>query len=236
MRARKRHVQQLLWKPRGGRRRGAGRKPKGYRSSERHRAREAFRASQPIHVTLRVEKAIGNLRRRDAYHAIRRAMLVVGNREDFRIVHLSLEPDHVHLIVEARDKDALARGMHVFEIVAAKFLNKVVTRDTGRLRRGRVFCDRYHPVVITSPTQMRRTLSYVLNNWRRHGQDRGAESMFWEVDYFSSGPVFTGWDEGAQVLPRGYQTLPVREARTWLLATGWRRAGCISLRSRPGPR
>jgi REP element-mobilizing transposase RayT len=235
VKARKKHVQQLLWKPRGGKRRGAGRPPKGFRSSERHRTREAFRANQPVHVTLRVEGAVGNLRRRDAYHALRRAMLVVADRNDFRIVHISLERDHVHLIVEASDKDALARGMHVFEIVAAKFLNKVITRETGRLRRGRVFGDRYHAVVIKSPKQMRNTLSYVLNNWRRHRQDEGVDSMFWDVDYFSSGPVFTGWDEGPQPLPSGYQPLPVRGARTWLLSTGWRKAGSISLRARPGP-
>ena len=81
---------------------------------------------------------------------------------------------------------------------------------------------------------MRNTLSYVLNNWRRHQQDQGVDSMFWEVDYFSSGPVFTGWRESASALPVGYQPLPVREARTWLLASGWRKAGEISRRARPG--
>ena len=225
--------QQLLFKPRGGKRRGAGRKPKGYRASERHRARQAFRANQPIHVTLRIEPAIGNLRRRDAYHAIRRAMGTA--RADFRIVHISLERDHVHLIVEASDRIALAKGMYVFEMVAAKLLNKVVTRETGRLRRGRVFCDRYHAVVITSPKQMRNTICYVLNNWRRHGQDQDADSMFWSVDYFSSGATFAGWQEGAHTLPRGYEPLPVQGAKSWLLSTGWRKAGSISMYARPGP-
>jgi REP element-mobilizing transposase RayT len=238
VRARKKHVQQLLFKPHGGKRRGAGRPPKAFRSSERHKRRPAFRANQPIHVTLRVEDAIGNVRRRDCYHAIRRAMGSTGTRDDFRIVHISLERDHVHLIVEASDRVTLAKGMYVFEMVAAKLLNKVVTRETGRLRRGRVFCDRYHPVVITSPKQMRNTIAYVLNNWRRHKQDDGADSMFWDVDYFSSGATFTGWKERhgtPRPLPHGYQPLPVRSAQSWLLSTGWRKAGSISMYARPGP-
>ena len=36
----------------------------------------------PVHVVLRVVDAVGNLRRRRAYHAIRTATLVVGNRDD----------------------------------------------------------------------------------------------------------------------------------------------------------
>ena len=231
-------MQQLLFKPHGGKRRGAGRPPKGIRSSERHQRREAFRANQPIHVTLRIEPAIGNLRRRDAYHAMRRAMRTVLDRDDFRIVQISLERDHAHLIVEATDRIALASGMHVFETVAAKLLNKVVTRETGRLRRGRVFGDRYHAVVIRSPKQMRNTLAYVLNNWRRHKQDQHADTMFWDVDYFSSGATFTGWKERdgtPHPLPKGYEPLPVRGPKTWLLSVGWRKAGSISMYARPGP-
>jgi len=89
-----------------------------------------------------------------------------------------------------------------------------------------VFDDRYHPVEIASPTQARNTIAYVLNNWRRHGKDQGSK---WAVDYYSSGPAFTGWKELDVELPTGYQPLPVSRPRTWLLANGWTRAGSISL-------
>lgn len=112
------------------RRRGVklGRPPKGPRSSERHERRLDFKPKHPVHVTCRVERPIGTLRRRDAYHAIRKAMHVTLGATDFRIVHVSLERDHVHLLTEADGKYALARGMQVFQSAAARLLNKAVTK------------------------------------------------------------------------------------------------------------
>src|SRR5262245_53780515 len=51
-RGRKRHVQVELFR-RGGKRRGAGRKPKGSRAGIRHEARPDFKAYQPLHVVMR---------------------------------------------------------------------------------------------------------------------------------------------------------------------------------------
>ncbi len=229
----------LFAKKKRRRRRGVrlGRPPKGPRSSERHKRRESFAPTDPIHVTCRVEKPVGTLRRRDAYHAVRKAMHVTLGRADFRIVHISLERDHVHLIVEASDKTALASGMQTFQSTAARLLNKAITKARGKLRRGRVFCDRYHPVIITTPTQAHHALAYVLNNWRRHRHDAGSD---WNVDYYSSGPSFDGWKEleGAnphELIPDGYKALPVARPETWMLQTGWKRAGPISMFDVPGP-
>jgi REP-associated tyrosine transposase len=225
----------------GGKRRGAGRPAKKpWRPSERHKLRARFAKTTPLHVTLRVVDAIGKLRRRDAYHAIRRAMQATLARTDFRIVHISLEDDHIHLIVEADTERALAKGMQAFEISAAIRLN-VAFSKRGRRRYGQVFADRYHPVVITSPTQARHAIAYVLNNWRRHRQDNGMESRLWTVDYFSSGPSFRGWKECDASpmpfdMPPTYEPLPVATPQTWLLGAGWRKTGRpISLREVPGP-
>ena len=238
-RPRKKHVQQELpaW---GGRRKGAGRPPRGGRSSERHKVRADHQARHPVHVTLRVEDAIGSLRRRQAYHAVRKALYTTLARKDFRIVHISLERDHVHLLVEAEHKTALSSGMQGFEISAARHLNAAASKERGSRRKGRVFADRYHARVITSPRQTRNALAYVLNNWRRHRQDGGMESMFWDVDYFSSGVSFGGWRELADspflpAVPEGYERLSVSRPRTWLLEHGWRRAGTISMHAVPGP-
>src|SRR5882672_10797587 len=96
--------QLALWKKRGGKRRGAGRPPKGPRSGSPHKERPYLHARYPVHVTLRVVGAVGNLRRRCVYHAIREATLTTARREDFRIVHLSIQRTHVHLLVEAKDR------------------------------------------------------------------------------------------------------------------------------------
>jgi hypothetical protein len=83
-RARKHHVQQELFR-RGGKRRGAGRKPKGARAGERHEARPAFKAYHPLHVVMRVVPAAGSLRRRKMYRALRDASIIAALRERFRI-------------------------------------------------------------------------------------------------------------------------------------------------------
>src|SRR5213075_1332486 len=113
-------------------------------------------------VVLRTVRAVGNLRRRSFWQAIREATLTTALREDFRIVHLSLQRTHVHLIVEAANKEALARGMQGFQISAAKHLNAAISKGRpGPRRRGSVFPDRYHAEIITTPTQARHALNYV---------------------------------------------------------------------------
>ena len=235
--ARKKHVQQALvyW---GGKRKGAGRPAKNRRSSERHKQRPEIKAAHPLHVTLRVEKAIGTLRRGSLYHAVRKALRSVLGRDDFRVIDISLQDGHLHLIVEAANKAALARGMQAFEIVAARFINQAVSKERGRRRTGRVFSDRYHPKAITSPLAARHARAYVLNNWRRHRQDRGVVS---NVDRYSSGVSFDGWKETGgtdflNAIPADYAPLPVSRPQTWLLIVGWRRHGLISVREVPGER
>src|SRR5712691_5304633 len=145
-RKRTRHVQQDLFR-RGGKRRGAGRKPKGARAGERHEARPEFKPYHALHVVMRVAPAVGSLRRRRLYKAMRDATITAALRERFRIVHISLQRTHVHMLVEAEHKAALARGMQGFVISAARNINTVLG-DGVRRRRGTVFADRYHVEVI----------------------------------------------------------------------------------------
>jgi REP element-mobilizing transposase RayT len=238
-RARPEPEQLALFKSRGGKRRGAGRKPKGRRAGSSHKARPKLLARHPVHVVLRVIGAVGNLRRRFAYQAIREATLTTARREDFRIIHLSIQRTHVHLLVEADHKDALASGMQGFQISAAKHLNAAISRGKpGPRRRGTVFPDRYHAQIITSPRQARHALSYTLNNWRKHEEDRAQPMAAWRIDWFSSAAMFPDWDEygDAGFLWRGpptYEPLLVYRPRTWLLREGWKKSGSISCRDVP---
>src|SRR5512143_4156535 len=185
-----------LFPPRGGKRRGAGRKPKGQRAGSPHKTRPKLNARYPVHVVLRVIGAVGNLRRRFTYRAIREATLTTARREDFRIVHVSIQRTHVHLLVEAQHKQALASGMQGFQISAAKHLNAAISHGKpGPRRRGTVFPDRYHAEIITSPRQARHTLSYIMNNWRKHQEDRKAPMSAWRIDWFSTAAMFPGWTE-----------------------------------------
>jgi REP element-mobilizing transposase RayT len=225
--------------------RGPGRPPKGPRAGSPHKMRPELNARYPLHVVLRVVPVIGSLRKRFMYAALREATITVALRElhdkhdgAFRIVHISIQRTHVHLIVEADNKLALARGMQGFQISAAKHLNRAVSRGLDERRRGSVFPDRYHYEVIKNPTQARRTLAYVLNNWRKHKEDRGARERTWKVDPFSTGALFGGWRELADSdvmwpLRETYRPLVAYLPKTWMLRVGWQLAGPISVMDVP---
>jgi hypothetical protein len=221
-RQRKRHVQQeMIFRTHGGKRVGAGRKQVKPRKSEPHRTRAELVASNPVHVVLRVERDIGSLRKRDCFLAIRFALGVVLGRPDFRIVHISIQRTHIHLLVEASNEDRLARGLQAFQISAARALNAAITRRGSR-RKGRVFVDRYHPEVITNPRQARHCLSYVLNNWRKHKENERYVARTWKIDPYSSAMAFYGWAEQPAYwnAPESYQRLMVSLPETWLLHGG----------------
>jgi len=224
----RKHAQQNLFR-RGGKRRGAGRKPAGARAGQPHGRRPDFKASQPLHVTMRVMAEVGSLRRRTLYKAMRNATITAALRERIRIVHVSLQRSHVHMLVEADNRQALARGMQGFQVSAARHINTALG-DGARRRRGKVFADRYHTEVITSPTQARNSIRYVLSNWRRHKEDREGLASTWLVDPFSTGILFPDWLE-LQDRPwmwpirDSYDPLVVRRPESWLLREGWTRGG-----------
>jgi REP element-mobilizing transposase RayT len=235
-----------------------GPKPKA-RGGAPHTKRPELKSRHPVHVALRVVDAIGSLRKRHMYKALREATIAIARRElhddernAFRIVHISIQRNHVHLIVEAQHKMALSRGMQAFQISAAKHLNRAVSLKSIRAafgakwrsdaryraamrdrRRGTVFPDRFHQEIITSPKQARHALAYVLNNWRKHREDRVGLAATWKVDPFSTGVQFDGWKERASALTYmnyrdTYQPMFVYLPKTWLLYEGWRKHGLIS--------
>jgi REP element-mobilizing transposase RayT len=166
----------------------------------------------------------------------------------FRIVHLSIQHTHVHMLVEADHKTALSKGMQSFQISAAKHINAAYSKRRGlrRRRRGTVFCDRFHEEIIESPRQARHALAYVINNWRKHREDRTRAARTWKVDPFSTGVLFDGWRGREEPRPMWrwpdtYYPLVVYLPKTWLLQTGWLKHGRIafdevpSTPSRPSP-
>jgi REP element-mobilizing transposase RayT len=229
----------MVFRMHGGRRPGAGRKPKGPRPGGSHRPRPEHDPRHPVHVTIRVVGSAAGLRRKDMYLALREATIVTAKREDFHIVHMSIQRDHIHLIVEAENKKALSNGVRGFSISAARQINRAITARGGDRRTGRVISDRFHARPLTSPRAVRNAIAYLLNNWRHHGEDRAHFAQSWRVDPFSSGALFPGWKEleGSPFfwpLPPTYQPLIVFRPRTWLLQSWNRFHPLISVREVPG--
>ena len=69
---------------------------------------------------------------------MQRAMYAGAVRFGFRLVHYAVMGNHVHFLVEAPDKRALARALKGLGVRIARALNRVMKRH------GRVIGDRYH--------------------------------------------------------------------------------------------
>src|SRR5256712_7976967 len=201
----------------GGRRPGAGRKPAGPRPGVPHRRRPLHHRGQPVHVTLRAVRGLPSLRGMRLFRALRSG-LAAASAATFRVVHFSVQTNHVHLLVEAEGPRALGRGMQGLGIRLAKAIN----RRLGR--RGRVWAERYHGRALRTPREVRHGLVYVLLNGRKHGViGRG-------IDPCSSGPWFGGWRGGVEPSP---DPAPAARPRTWLLRVGWGRSGPIGVGEAP---
>ena len=198
----------------GGARKNAGRKART--SGVAHVKRPVHRKSHPVHVTMRLKAGLPNLRSQQAFAVVKEA-LRRSKKDDFRIVEFSVMSNHLHLIVEAEDERALARGMRGLAVRIACGINKRFNR------KGAVFSDRYHRVDLKSPKQTRSALAYVLQNFRKHGRERGERYAAAWVDPRSSSSWFVGWDPRRRrvaPLPRD-EHAPVASPETWLLREGW---------------
>ena len=201
----------------GGARDGAGRKRRRGRPCVPHRPRERRLRAHPVHVTLRARRGLPPLREGVLFRAVR-ARIAAAHRDAFRVLHFSVQNDHVHLIVEAEDARALSRGVQGLAIRVARGVH-------GLLRtHGRMWADRFHSRELRTPRSVRNAIVYVLMNAKKHGAlgPRG-------LDALSSAPWFDGL--ARRVAARGDS--PVRPPRTWLAATGWRRHGLVRLDEQP---
>ncbi|HEX5052459.1 MAG TPA: transposase [Planctomycetota bacterium] len=217
----------LPFRQNGGRRAGAGRKPKGDRAGVCHAPRARLAARFPAHVTLKLQQGLPRLRSRREYTALRAAFAAGCDRNGFRLTHYAVLNDHLHLLVEARDRRALTRGLQGLAIRIAKALNRLWAR------KGTVFADRYHDRILKTPREVRNALRYVLANGKKHAAEGREVSIPQAIDTFTSAPWFDGFRETVTV--RGIEAMPrpVTDARTWMLTIGWRRHGLLSVHDLP---
>jgi REP element-mobilizing transposase RayT len=222
-----------LPKPRlgwGGRRLGAGRpkNPKA-KTTVAHVRRPYHEARHPTHVTVRVRRHIGSLRRwhvaqaiglRLRRHATASAGAIARRRETFRVIHFSIQANHLHFICEASSARALSRGLQ-------GLLAHVARRVNRRLgRRGSLFAERHHRRDLTTPLEVRRAIAYVILNSAKHRVEDGVPDLGTApvdgIDPLSDGRWFTGWERPP---PQPEAPAPVCIARTWLATRGWQRHG-----------
>lgn len=221
----------FAFRTRGGKRKGAGRKstrPEGPGVS--HRRRPLLASRFPVHVSLKVRAGLPNLRgpqlRKIVLKCLRRGQL----REGFRLIHFSIQGRHVHLVAEAAHARALARGIQGLSVRLARRINQALGTT------GKVFADRYYVRVLKTPAEVKNAVAYVVNNFRRHESQYGRKLAWGWIDPLSSGPHFDGWKDARPRPPpeeAEYEHVGV-EPKTWLLLTGWRLRGLLSVNAVPG--
>jgi putative transposase len=206
---------------RGGWRPGAGR-PKG-RHTTPHDERPELSGRNPLHVTWRTGPHAPGLRSYYPERFIREAIAATRG-EAFSVVEYSIQSNHLHMLVEARSKKSLERGMRS---LARRIVPKMKTKFTWK---GKLFT-RYHARELKTPREVRNALRYVLLNARHHMPGAEEDRMRDWVDPYSSGYWFDGWQRSL-VMNRDLAKVatisrPTANPRTWLLSVGWRRWGLL---------
>jgi REP element-mobilizing transposase RayT len=177
-----------------------------------HRSRPEIDARHPLHVTLRAANLSPSLRTLAVAREIGKVLKRRARRDlPCRVVHFSIQVDHIHLIIEADDRTALSRGI----LGVASGIARVVNRTTG-CSGMKLWRDRYHARPLKTPREVRACLVYVIRNGLKHG------STAFAVDPLSSAPWFGGFVDRP---PARTDAAPVVKASTWLIGKGWLRAG-----------
>jgi putative transposase len=141
----------------------------------------------------------GCLRAKKPFQVIREAIRGANASGRIRVIHYSVQGNHLHLIVEAVSGVGLSRGMQGLNIRIARAINGLLHRI------GPVLSERYHRHDLTTPREIKNAIRYVIQNFRKHsGLDLPAS---WIDPCCSAGHRDT-----------------VLSPKTWLLSRAWRRS------------
>jgi REP element-mobilizing transposase RayT len=172
-----------------------------------------------VHVTIGFREGLVNLRRKKEAQAIWRAFAAFRDdgavtEDEFRMLKMSIQRDHLHLGVEAESLQKLSSAIQRLKQRMQSALQKL-WGISGSLYRGR-----YHMRVAETATEVRRLFAYVLGNARHHGAWKDAST-----DPFSTAYWFEEWHRDMQFTPPTETESIVSKARSWLARIGWKHAG-----------
>ena len=130
---------------------------------------------RPHHVTVRVRWGTWNLRSQRCFAKVRDALEVAKRRDGFRVIHYSVQGNHVHLIVVPSDEDGLRRTFADAHRRYTGFIN-ARHRWTGHLWQGR------YGAVVMDELHLAHAMRYVSLNPVRAGLvERVREYPYWDA-------------------------------------------------------
>ncbi|MFN9757375.1 MAG: hypothetical protein ACK58X_13260, partial [Planctomycetota bacterium] len=109
----------------GGARAGAGRKPKGAVAMMPRTTRPSHASYHPALVTVKLRAHLPRLRQQKERAALLAHFARGKERFGFRLLHFAILNDHLHFVVEAKDRLAFTRGMKGLLVRLARGLNRL---------------------------------------------------------------------------------------------------------------
>jgi REP element-mobilizing transposase RayT len=143
----------------GGRRPGAGRK-RIHSKGVSHLKRETVTKRTPQHINFKFKCSIRN---KDCLKLLKQS-IQNAQKQGLKIIHFSLQSNHVHLITEAENNEVLTKGMRSLTITFSK-----------GLKRGRVQLERYHLHVLKTLMEAKHAIAYVLFNEQKHTKKKASK-------------------------------------------------------------
>ena len=140
---------------------------------------------------------VWNLRSDRSFRIVERALFAINLRDDAKLVHYSVQGNHIHMLVEANDRRALSAAIRGLNIRIGLGMNRLMKRT------GRVIDHRYHARSLRTPTEVRRALRYVRHNHAKHGthpsrliDPRSSEAASFDRPTPSTWLLRVGWQRG----------------------------------------
>jgi REP element-mobilizing transposase RayT len=125
----------------------------------RHVKRAPILRAMPLHLTIKLKKA--QIQNKEILKALKHAILR-ARLKGLKIIHFSLEHNHVHLYVECENNDILTKGMIAFGVSLAKKTNKFFKS------KGQVYKTRFHLRILRSASEVKNVINYILKNGIKH--------------------------------------------------------------------
>jgi len=129
---------------------GAGRK-RLHSKGVAHRKREKVTRHTPTHINMKYQ---GHIKNKDFLRILKRAILN-SRKKGLRILHYSVQSNHLHFIIEADNNHYLERGMRSLTVTIVKGAKKVQLQ-------------RYHLHVLRSARETKNAVNYVCHNEQKH--------------------------------------------------------------------
>jgi REP element-mobilizing transposase RayT len=140
---------------------GAGR-PTIHDVGIRHRERPRLTKLSSLHLTIKIKRIKADLKNKSILKVLKRA-ICNARKKGLRVIHFSLEYDHIHLLIETPDNSNLGLGMQSLGVTLVRGINQFNKSSGG------VYKHRYHFRKINSSRELKRVMNYLFNNGLKHG-------------------------------------------------------------------